>query len=1386
MVKSTRRSISVARAIYRSCFNKVRITEPELTSNELRKGCRLGVDSHSDTTVVGKHAKITAIIEGQTVEAFPFAKSFGSIKNLPIVNAAVAYDHPVMCRTLILNLNHSIFVGEDSDHCLLCPNQVRANSIQLDDRPRHYESTSSFSIYVPHLDLHLPFESHGPTAFLPIRRPTDQEYEECDHLDLTDSDGWHPYGGYDSSSYLSSVKRLPREQGPTHDVHPIEEEIMQFSLMSRINSSPIVNMKATASSISIKEQREATPERLSKLWGCGLETAKRTLEATTHKAYREYLNSTGSLTRRFRTRLAQLRYRQLALPHGAMYSDTMFAKIKSIRGFTCGQLFCNDQWFVKFYPMQSKSDAPDTLKMFHQDVGVPPTLHTDNAKELIEGEFAKLNRKVGTRQTSIEPVTPNQNRAELCMREFKKRTWRLMARKNVPLRLWCFTAEYIAAILSFTATPLAKLQGRTSYEFIFGHTPDISEYIEFEFYDWVWYWDSSAEYPEEKKRLGRWLGVAHRVGQGMCYYILTETAKVIVRSTLSSLDDDEGNVEDVASKKSFFTTTLESNIGNFRNAIINKEERDVILDKNEEWCRFCLDDTFNESGIHESADSESDTRTPDEKTLDDFPDRDEFDAYIGAQVVLPSRDGESIVLTKVINRKRDANGKVIGTANPNPILDTRVYQVEYPDGAVSEFSANIIAENILSQVDSDGFNYSFLSEILGHRSTDEAVTKDCGQIATKSGMKPIITTKGWELYVRWKDQSTSWVRLRDLKENNPVELAEYAVANQIQSEPAFKWWVSYTLRKREAIISKVNSRFTKKNVKFGIVVPRTVEEALQLDRRNGNDYWEKAIRKEMDAVEVAFRFNDIGENPPPGYKKITCHLIFDVKFDLTRKARYVAGGHLTDPPTHMTYATVVSRDSVRICLTVAALNDLSISACDIGNAYLNAETQEKVYFIAGSEWRDKQGRNVIIVRALYGLKSSALQWQRHLADNLRYDLGYVPSQADDNVWMKQCHKSNGEKYYSYILCFVDDLLCIHTDPNSILGTLKGFYKMKHDPDMPKMYLGSDISTYNHETGTCYAMGSDSYVKEAVRVVKQQMTEDGVKFLSKKTPQQPFTSLSYRAELDLSEECTLDQASCFQNLIGVLRWIIELGRVDILTEVSMLSRYLASPRTGHLHQALHLFHYLDNHNRSKIALNPTHIDWEDDVDSDNCHGTPKERQRIMKELYPDAVEDVPPNMPTPLGRSIQINAFFDADHAGDRITRRSQSGIIIFLGMAPILWYSKRQNSVEVSSFGSEFVALRIGTEMVKALRYKLRMFGIPIDGEANVFCDHQSVVTNVSTPESVLRRKHNSIAYHYCREAIASKMMIIRKVLSEHNIADLFTKCLPPKARQYLTSKITV
>ena len=151
-----------------------------------------------------------------------------------------------------------------------------------------------------------------------------------------------------------------------------------------------------------------------------------------------------------------------------------------------------------------------------------------------------------------------------------------------------------------------------------------------------------------------------------------------------------------------------------------------------------------------------------------------------------------------------------------------------------------------------------------------------------------------------------------LKNAEPLMLAEYAKTMKIDKEPAFLWWVLHTLRKTGRFLSKVKALLNKNNLKFGIEVPRNIKHALLLDKTNGDNAWRNAISKEMSNVKVAFKFIPKGRPPPVGYKQIRCHLIFDVKMDLTRKVRFVAGGHMTDPPTVMTYASVVSRESVRI------------------------------------------------------------------------------------------------------------------------------------------------------------------------------------------------------------------------------------------------------------------------------------------------------------------------------------------------------------------------------------------------------------------------------------------------------------------------------------------
>ena len=171
-------------------------------------------------------------------------------------------------------------------------------------------------------------------------------------------------------------------------------------------------------------------------------------------------------------------------------------------------------------------------------------------------------------------------------------------------------------------------------------------------------------------------------------------------------------------------------------------------------------------------------------------------------------------------------------------------------------------------------------------------------------------------------------------------------------------------------------------------------------------------------------------------------------------------------------------------------------------------------------------------------------------------------------------------------------------------------------------------------------------------------------------------------------------------------------------------------------------------------------------------SPMERAEAMREIYSDAKDELPHNMPEPLGESVDINTFVDADHAGNKVTRRSHTGILIYCNMAPVVWFSKKQNTIESSTFGSEFIALKIATELIEGLRYKLRMFGVPLSGPARIFCDNESVVINSSHPDSALKKKHCSIAYHKVREAIAAHKQLVYYEKTETNLADLLTKPL--------------
>ena len=174
---------------------------------------------------------------------------------------------------------------------------------------------------------------------------------------------------------------------------------------------------------------------------------------------------------------------------------------------------------------------------------------------------------------------------------------------------------------------------------------------------------------------------------------------------------------------------------------------------------------------------------------------------------------------------------------------------------------------------------------------------------------------------------------------------------------------------------------------------------------------------------------------------------------------------------------------------------------------------------------------------------------------------------------------------------------------------------------------------------------------------------------------------------------------------------------------------------------------------------------------------------MKQVYVDAT-DLPPNDLEPRDKSLQINCFVDVDHGGDKITRRSQTGIILFGNSAPLIWYSKRKNTVESSSFGAEFVALQIATKMISSFWYELQMFGIPLNGPANVFCDNEAVYRNTAFVESKLKQTNNSICFHLVGKAVGAGKMVVFKLDGSENLADLLTKSVPGYRRKYLRLKI--
>ena len=447
---------------------------------------------------------------------------------------------------------------------------------------------------------------------------------------------------------------------------------------------------------------------------------------------------------------------------------------------------------------------------------------------------------------------------------------------------------------------------------------------------------------------------------------------------------------------------------------------------------------------------------------------------------------------------------------------------------------NNIAENLFAQVDDDGNRQVLMDKIIGHRSNKHAVKQQDAFIVTKMGTKRRReTTKGWELLIQWKDGGTDWVALKDIKESYLVQVAEYVVSSCISEEPAFAWWASSVLKKCNRIIAKTKSKYWLRTHKFGIEIPKRVLQVRQIDTKSGNTLWWDAICKEMKNVRPAFKVFEGGvEQLPSGFQEIKCHMIFDIKIgeNFRRKAHLVVGGHTIDALATLTYSSVVSRDSVWIALTIAALNELEVMACDIQNAYLTANCCEKIWTRADPKFGSESSMIMFIHKALYGLKSSGAAFHAHLAETL-YDIRFVPTRADPDVWHWPAVKEDGFEYYEYDLCYMDDILAISHKVKDALKAVQAIFKLKDDKIEPlDMYLGATLSVMEDDGVQGWCMTSDKYVKAALENVEQELAR-----VNQRLPSKCMTPMTtgYHPERDVSAELTSVGVQRYQELIGVL-------------------------------------------------------------------------------------------------------------------------------------------------------------------------------------------------------------------------------------------------------------
>ena len=1150
----------------------------------------------------------------------------------------------------------------------------------------------------------MPLDVVQGLCYLKVRPPTDKEMNELPHVILTSDAFWDPSILDNTTDIQSEIWYKGNDVPEPFHNHPFNEygEFIGNTTTIDTESQQLENFCYAfyQDNNTTKIQTvTTTPQpfdfvKLQPFFGWSpILVIEKTFENTTQ--YARTLGLHTNMRKHYRSRFPALNVSRRNEP---VATDTIFSDTPAIdSGATCAQFFVGRESLVAdVYSMRSDKEFSSTLADNIRHRGAMDKLISDRAKSEISNKVKEILRALVIDEWQSEPHHQHQNYAERRYATVKSKANIILNRTGAPASCWFLCVCYVCFLTNHLATE--SLGWKTPLQVLTGETSDISILLHFKFWERVYYTRVDSSYPSEStEECGHFVGFGESVGDAMTFMVLTEdTNKIIYRSNVRTAENENTN-----NKRIHF-----------------EEDQDISKDI-----------------IYIRSNDNDDEHVPTNR-LKALPGFNPSDLLHRTFLDLPNEDGQKFrlrIVKAIADRKTD--------------IDKHPDKVKFLVQGRNKNNEQIltyreIVEHLQRNIDDDDApenQFVKFKSIVGHEGP------------LKSG-DPSYNGSKYNVMVDWEDGERTYEPLDMIATDDPVTCAIYARDNKLLDLDGWKRFRRILKRdvQFQRIVNQTRLRSVRRTMryKYGYLIPNTHEEAMELDRINGNTKWYDAEQLETSQLLEYETFIDKGKGgkPPIGYQKIRVHMIYDVKHDGRHRARMVAGGHLTPAPLESIYSGVVSLRGLRLIVFLSELNNLLLWGGDIGSAYLEALTKERVYIIAGPEFGPLEGHILVIYKALYGLRSSGLRWHERMADILR-DIGFIPSIADGDIWMRR----NGE-IYEYIAVYVDDLAIAAKDPAAIVAQLQDVYKLKlKGVGELKFHLGCDFFRDPDNT-LCY--GPKKYIDKMI---------DGYKNLFGDVPKDYSSPLIKNDHPEFDDTELLDEEGIkkYQSMIGTCQWAISLGRFDILTAVMTMSQFRIAPRVGHLDRLKRIYGYLKRFKEGAIRVRTEIPDYSDLPDCPyDWEGS----------VYGKVSELIPSMAPVPLGKPVVLTHYKDANLFHDLITGRAVTGVLHLINKTPIDWFSKKQATVETATYGSEFVAARIATDQIIDLRITLRFLGVPIKGKSYLFGDNQSVITSSTIPHSSLKKRHNALSYHRVREAIAANILGLFKVAGEFNPADILSK----------------